>query len=121
MTTTSSQIVEVLDALCAKFGIVVDWTTANILPYTQDLCNRIVRYEIVKAVTFIVVSILVAVLAWIITANMDDIDDQEAMTVLSIIATVVGTLIIVFCVVTIVRASFLPEAVIANYLRPYIS
>lgn len=120
MTTTSSQIIEVLDALCAKFGIVVDWTTANVLPYAQDLCNRIVRYEIVKSVVFIVAATLVAVLAWIITVNIDNIDAQENMELFSIIATAVGIFVVIFYAATIIRASFLPEAVIANYLKPYI-
>lgn len=120
MTATSSQIIEVLDALCAKFGIVVDWTTTNVLPYAQDLCSRIVRYEIAKAIIFIVVSILITVLVWIITTKTDDYDFQEAMGVVSVIATALGIITIIFCVATIVRASFLPEAVIANYLRPYI-
>lgn len=120
MTTTSSQIIEVLDALCAKFGIVVDWTTSNVLPYAQDLCDRIVRYEIAKSVAAIVVAILVAVLAWIITANMDDPDGQEAMEVVSVVVTAFGIMIIIFCVATIIRAVFLPEAAIANCLAPYI-
>lgn len=120
MTTTSSQIIEVLDELCAKFGIVVDWTTANILPYAQDLCDRIVRYEIAKSIVAIVVSILVTILVWVVTAKIDDDGGQTAMEIVSVIATAIGIITIIFCAATIIRASFLPEAVIADYLRPYI-
>ena len=44
--TVSNQIIAVLDAICEKFGIVIDWTASNIMPYLQDLCKRIVTYEI---------------------------------------------------------------------------
>lgn len=42
----SSQFIEVLDALCAKFGIAVDWTSQNVVPYLTDLAARIITYEI---------------------------------------------------------------------------
>ena len=29
----SNQIIEVLEYLCQKFGIVIDWTSESILPY----------------------------------------------------------------------------------------
>lgn len=48
--TVSNQIIAVLDAICEKFGIVIDWTASNIMPYLQDLCKRIVTYEIATSV-----------------------------------------------------------------------
>ena len=42
----SSQFIEVLDALCAKFGIVIDWTSQNVMPYLTDLATRLISYEI---------------------------------------------------------------------------
>ena len=30
--TVSEQIIQVIDALCEKFGIAIDWTTQNIIP-----------------------------------------------------------------------------------------
>lgn len=29
----SDQIIQVLDAICDKFGLAVDWTSTNVLPY----------------------------------------------------------------------------------------
>lgn len=29
----SKQIIEVLDNLCEKFGVVIDWNAKNVLPY----------------------------------------------------------------------------------------
>ena len=42
----SSQFIEVLDALCEKFGIAIDWTSKNVMPYVTDLDARIITYEI---------------------------------------------------------------------------
>lgn len=44
--TVSEQIIEVLDALCAKFGLVIDWTGQNVLPYAQELAGKLIKYEL---------------------------------------------------------------------------
>ena len=35
----SEQIIEVLNALCEKFGIAIDWTAENVMPYLTDLAE----------------------------------------------------------------------------------
>ena len=54
----SEQIIEVLNALCEKLGIAFDWTAANVLPYIQDLCGRVVAYSIAKSIASIVFFII---------------------------------------------------------------
>ena len=54
----SDQMINVLDAVCQKFGIAVDWTQNNIAPYVQDLGDRIVKYEIWTSVAWIVIFIV---------------------------------------------------------------
>lgn len=44
--TVSEQIIQVLDNLCEKMGIVVDWTSENVIPYVTMLCEKLVTYEI---------------------------------------------------------------------------
>lgn len=36
----SNQIIEVLDYLCSKIGITIDWTESNVLPYVQTLLEK---------------------------------------------------------------------------------
>lgn len=38
--TLSDQIISVLDALCEKFGIAIDWTSQNVIPYIQLLAKK---------------------------------------------------------------------------------
>ena len=45
-STVSNQIIEVLNALCEKFGIVIDWTSRNVMPYMQELMKKAVNYEL---------------------------------------------------------------------------
>ena len=44
--TASEQIIQVIDVLCVKLGIAIDWTSENVLPYVEVLCEKLVKYEI---------------------------------------------------------------------------
>lgn len=46
----SEEIIKVLDVLAEKFGIAIDWTSANIIPYLEQLCNKYVNYEITTSI-----------------------------------------------------------------------
>ena len=46
--TVSSEIIEVLDYLGEKFGIAIDWTSNNVLPYLQTLADKFIKWEITE-------------------------------------------------------------------------
>lgn len=66
----SSQFIEVLDALCDKVGIAIDWTSQNVVPYVTDLATRIITYEISTSVAWIVIAAIVFLIIWKMTKNM---------------------------------------------------
>lgn len=41
----AEQVIKILNELCSKFGIVVDWTAENVLPYVQTLMNKYINYS----------------------------------------------------------------------------
>lgn len=53
--TVSEQIIEVIDALCAKVGIAIDWTGENVLPYIETLCGKLINYEIGTSIAWMVI------------------------------------------------------------------
>lgn len=59
--TVSEQIIQVIDALCEKFGIAVNWTSENVVPYLEILCEKLVAYEICTSVVWMVIMTLVSI------------------------------------------------------------
>ena len=51
----SEQVIKVLDAVCDKFGIVIDWTSDNVIPYIQQLGNKIITYDICNSIMWLVI------------------------------------------------------------------
>ena len=40
------EVIKVLKHLGDQFGVAIDWSSANIMPYLNDLMGRIVKYGI---------------------------------------------------------------------------
>ena len=51
----SEQIIKVLDSVCEKFGIAIDWTSNNVLPYIQQLGDKIIAYDICMSIMWLVI------------------------------------------------------------------
>ena len=54
----SNEVIKVLDHICDKFGIAIDWSSSNIIPYLQDLVIRITKYVTYTSIFWLVISIL---------------------------------------------------------------
>ena len=55
----SNQVIEVLDAVCDKFGIAIDWTSNNVIPYIEQLGNKIIAYDIYMSIMWLVVGCVI--------------------------------------------------------------
>ena len=54
----SEEIIKVLDALAEKFGLVVDWTSSNVIPYLNQLCGKYINYEIATSIVWMILGLL---------------------------------------------------------------
>lgn len=56
--TVADQIIQVIEELCAKFGIAVDYTAEQIMPVFQDLIGRYANYIILSKTAFLILDVL---------------------------------------------------------------
>lgn len=54
----SEEIIKVLDALAEKFGLAIDLTSANVIPYLEQLCGKYVNYEIATSVIWLLFGVM---------------------------------------------------------------
>lgn len=127
----SEEIIKVLDALAEKFGLAVDWTSANVIPYLEKLCGKYVNYEIATSVVWLLLGIIclfAAKYGFKLTKNfikkyqeIKGCNCNDAWAILSGIAT--GVLIIIGIVVPIcqifdiVTCFTFPEKIIIEELK----
>lgn len=118
----SNEIITILEYLCDKLGIAVDWTSQNILPYLQQLTEKFVRWEMCTSIAWIVIAAVVILIALtfliIDSANYGAIDDG-ILTVFVIIAAI-GFIIIGCQVFDIIECNVFPEKVLYDYINSQI-
>lgn len=69
----SDQLISVLNALCEKFGIVIDWSQKNILPYAQELAEKCIRFEIITSIATCVMLYIAVAISWMLAAHFHKI------------------------------------------------
>ena len=136
----SDQIIKVMDDLTKKFGVAVDWTQDNTLPYIKDLCHRIVMYDIAKNSIWIAISLIVilAGLVFITLERKSSINNEKRtllfgyngsvrrdydnwgcvlfFTLYSIVSSIF-VIVILKCTFSIVQDIYLPEKEIIEMLK----
>lgn len=127
----SEEIIKVLDALAEKFGLAVDWTSANVIPYLEQLCGKYVNYEIATSVVWFLLGItclFAAKYGFKLTKNfikkyetIKECNYNDVWAVLSGIATgvliIIGVIVPICQIFDIVTCFTFPEKIIIEELK----
>lgn len=95
--TVSDQIIQVLDALCDKFGLAIDWGAQNVLPYAQELMGKMVSYKLWTSVMWIVVFAIFMALRHIL--KQPEAEEVEEFEVELLIILMITFMLFFSCVV----------------------
>lgn len=128
----SEEIIKVLDELGKRFGIVIDWSSQNIMPYLQELLKRFICYQNITACVWIIISIAMTICGVIMLKflnkwrksdgyNSDSYDDDELLAALgyifSILIIALGIGLIIGNTLGIVKNICMPEMVVYEYIK----
>ena len=126
----SEEVIKILDALAEKFGLAIDWTSANVLPYLQQLCGKYVTYEIATSVMWMLIGIcLLFVGKYSIKKTKQywkkyeedtysDYDDITIMFGFLAVCAIVGGIVVILCqTFDIVTCITFPEKIIIEELQ----
>ena len=130
----SEQITQVIDKLCEKFGIVIDWSSKNVIPYLETLCKRLITYEIVSSIIWVVIMVSISIASVIATKKYTPIFIEgvrknkltcdvgwEVASVFAIIGLVIiyttSFFVIVEQIINITECLTFPEMYIFKYVR----
>lgn len=125
----SEQIIMVLDDICAKLGVAVDWTAQNVMPYIQEMLGRLVKYELWTSVASIVLTgvALFALVKFTVyfwkraDFKSYDIDHNQAFAAIGMVLSVFLAVAFIFSVcinsTDIVACLTFPEKIIFDELK----
>ena len=127
---TTNKVVEVINALCEKFGIVFEWTNKNILPYVEDLIGRFIKFEIATSIFWMCFIPMLTLIVFFVVKYFHkkaievEWDDDEFVSWAATIGWVLfGAMALASIIVVgvqiydIIECLTIPEKAIIDYLR----
>ena len=120
----SEEIIKLLDELGKRFGIVIDWSNQNIIPYLQELLQRFICYRNITACVWIIISIAMTISGvvmfkflnkWTKSGNYCDYDDDTLAVlgyVFSVFMIALGIGLIIGNMLGIIKNVCMPEMVV---------
>jgi hypothetical protein len=127
----SEELINIFDYLGEKLGIAIDWSSENVIPYLQDLCQRYIDYEISISVFWCIVALLILIgnivfhkaiykhKDWGIEKRTYGSDDNFGRCLLYVLvgfAYLIPVIVIGFDIVHIIHCIYLPELEIYEYV-----
>lgn len=125
----NEELVKALTELANKFGIVIDWTSQNALPYAQELMNRIVKFEIATSIMWLVIGLMfIGSAYWMIklVKFFQQKNKKEPYGVwdlwaglaigLTVLFPIIGVCVIFQQVYDFIQCGILPEVIVLRYL-----
>ena len=116
----SDEIIKILDDLGRRFGIVIDWSSENVMPYLQDLMSRYIKYETMTSIMWMAIGVIGLLLGIIFIYKGFKSDDPEFATIFIFVA-IACIVIIIFQISDIITVNTIPEKMIYEYLSNSIS
>ena len=118
----SEQIIQVIDDLCRRFGIVIDWSKETIVPYLNELAEKFIAFEVKTSWFWIILASSIAAILWITSLVCSLIKgfDSEGATFLGIIAIVATVFAVVVSgvqIYDIITCETFPEKILLREIK----
>lgn len=108
----SDEIIKVFEYLGGKFGIAIDWTNSNVMPYLQQLFEKFIKWEIATSIAWIVIAIIPIIIFLILGLTIGD-----DIWICFVLAFTFGLVVIGIQTFDILAANYFPEKALYDYLN----
>lgn len=114
----SEEIIKILDHIGSKFGVAIDWTDKNVMPYLQELAEKYINYEIAISATIVIALVVIALILGILTGVLyrKNCEGYAVCGLLLLICFVIGIVVIPTEIADIIKCITFPEMQIYEYL-----
>lgn len=112
----SDEIIKLLDDLGRRFGIVIDWSSENVMPYLKDLMSRYIDYEVMTSIAWIVIGTILLI-GGIIFAIICAKNGDHLSPIICICVAMCGAVMIGTQVFDIITCYTIPEKIIIEYIN----
>lgn len=117
----SDAIIKVLNELCDKFGIAIDWTSDNVVPYLQDLMVRYSKYVCYTSIMWLIIGLIIMVIFAVLLYKHLKQDYTDGLIAFLLgCGIMLGVGVSINQVINIIEITTIPEKVIIEDIRSII-
>lgn len=119
----SDEIIKILDDLAKRFGIAIDWSSENVVPYLKELFGKFINYELYTSVAWILLGIIAIILGIFLIKNgtkLDDVDGIFFMIGFGILISSIGIVITFVQIYDIIACMTFPEKILFDTIKSYL-
>ena len=111
----SENFINIMDAIGKQLGIAIDWTSQNVVPYIEQLSQRIINYEMCMHGFYLAISVAIIITGKKIANKAKELYEKE------LDEGYVGMGITCVCanIKDIITALTLPEKTIIEFIMQY--
>lgn len=123
----SEQVIEIMEYISNKLGIVIDWTAENVYPYAVDLVNRFAMVNIVNHSIHLVIALMIFLLSiWVVKNCVsktgrfysEDLDEYNLLVaIIPGMFAVISFFVTLGEIETVINWIILPEMQIFNEIK----
>lgn len=115
-----NEVIKVLNHLGDQFGIVIDWSSANVMPYLNDLMTRMIKYGMYINIYHIIYAIFITALFIIVTIVLYKIaykiilkseENEEYVNSAKILSTAFAISLVVTVIVALIEIGNIKECI----------
>ena len=120
----SSQIIDVINELCSKFGIAIDWSQKNVQPYLESLVTKAVNYELYTSVMWIVIGAILFGIGLFYLSKADKCKERyinkDSYRILGWFLLIIAILFIIRNTNDVIKCITFPEKVVFDMISIYL-
>ena len=116
----ANEIIKVLDDLCNRFGIAIDWADANVIPYVEELMQKYISWEIAMSIATMAIPFVLFIIFCVAGVIANWMNGDLSVGAFSILAAV-AAFVFIFCAIAetvdIITCIYFPEKQIIEYIQ----
>ena len=89
----SEEVIKIFDNISSRFGVVIDWTSENVVPYLQELFNKYVLCESIITLIWLILGIGCLITGIIFIKKGIQYEDDDFFIAFGIISLIFGIII----------------------------
>ena len=109
----SEEVIKIFDNISSRFGVVIDWTSENVIPYLQELFNKYVLCESIITLIWLILGIGCLIAGIIFIKKVIQYEDIK----FGIISLIFGIIITLISSMHLIQCLTFPESLIIEMLK----